>query len=268
VANDIIAGNDPQSPVRRFALGDSCFRRNRRQVERNRACSNCRDAKEEDKVNTVVIESGFKGNTYTDKPLEDGEYCYQLMVNCVGGGNSAMSNEMCGEIDVPCPNVTGTKAVIEECKTATITWTAAAGAKEYKIEREGVAPVTVETSPYVEEAEFEHDVTYTWTITTICLSGKEADGVIAETKGNCPGDGIAELANSVAIYPNPTTGMITITADNFTFAKVEIYNTVGQLVDTKTVNKFDISSYSTGVYLFKVYDEYNNSVTKRVMVTK
>ena len=26
--NDVIAGNDPQSPVRRFALGDSCFRRN------------------------------------------------------------------------------------------------------------------------------------------------------------------------------------------------------------------------------------------------
>ena len=26
--NDVIAGNDPQSPVRRFTLGDSCFRRN------------------------------------------------------------------------------------------------------------------------------------------------------------------------------------------------------------------------------------------------
>ena len=27
-ANDVIAGNDPQSPVQRFVLGDSCFRRN------------------------------------------------------------------------------------------------------------------------------------------------------------------------------------------------------------------------------------------------
>ena len=26
--NDVIAGNDPQSPVQRFVLGDSCFRRN------------------------------------------------------------------------------------------------------------------------------------------------------------------------------------------------------------------------------------------------
>jgi len=26
--NDVIAGNDPQSPVRRFSLGDSYFRRN------------------------------------------------------------------------------------------------------------------------------------------------------------------------------------------------------------------------------------------------
>ena len=27
-ANDVIAGNDPQSPVQCFVLGDSCFRRN------------------------------------------------------------------------------------------------------------------------------------------------------------------------------------------------------------------------------------------------
>jgi hypothetical protein len=77
---------------------------------------------------------------------------------------------------------------------------------------------------------------------------------------------ITELANNVSIYPNPTSGTVTIVAANF--ARVEIYNTVGQLVETKTVKSFDVSTYNTGVYFFKVYDANNNSVTKRVMVAK
>jgi hypothetical protein len=60
--------------------------------------------------------------------------------------------------------------------------------------------------------------------------------------------------------------MITIKANDF--SRVEIYNTVGQLVETRTISKFDVSSYNTGIYFFKVYDNNNNSVTKRVMVTK
>jgi len=108
---------------------------------------------------------------------------------------------------------------------------------------------------------------YCYYLITNCPSGTTSEPSDEKCE-TTPGVGIAELANSVTIYPNPTTGMITITADNCTFSKVEIYNTVGQLVDTKTVSQFDISSYSTGVYLFKVYDAYNNSVTKRVMVTK
>ena len=72
--------------------------------------------------------------------------------------------------------------------------------------------------------------------------------------------------DDVSIYPNPTSGTVTIVAANF--ARVEIYNTIGQLVETKTVEKFDVSTYSVGVYFFKVYDTNNNSVTKRVMVAK
>ena len=77
---------------------------------------------------------------------------------------------------------------------------------------------------------------------------------------------INELNNTVTIYPNPTSGAITIESANF--AKVEIYNTLGQLVETKTVNTFNVSNYSSGVYFFKVFDANNNSVVKRAMVIK
>jgi len=77
---------------------------------------------------------------------------------------------------------------------------------------------------------------------------------------------INEINNDVSIYPNPTSGTVTIVAANF--ARVEIYNTIGQLVETKTVKSFDVSTYHIGIYFFKIYDAHNNSVTKRVMVTK
>jgi len=44
--------NFPQG--KHFIATDSHFARNRRQVKRNQACSNCRSAKEEDKVNDSV----------------------------------------------------------------------------------------------------------------------------------------------------------------------------------------------------------------------
>ena len=115
---------------------------------------------------------------------------------------------------------------------------------------------------YIDE-DINANVDYVWVVRTVCLEGESTS---ASTSGKCIPIGINELSNSVAIYPNPTSGTITITADNF--SKVEIYNTVGQLIETKTVDTFVIASYNTGIYFFKVYDVYNNNVTKRVMVAK
>jgi hypothetical protein len=179
--------------------------------------------------------------------------------------NDAQSQKVCKEISCgeapPCDKVTGAKAEITECKKATITWTAVTGAKEYEVTRDG--NTTIVTAPsYTEDAAFEEGKTYEWEIVTVCAENK-SDAV--KVTAVC-GVGINKLSNNVAIYPNPSNGMVTITAANFT--KVEVYNTVGQLVETKTVNIVDVSSYNTGVYFFKVYDSNNNSVTKRIMVTK
>jgi hypothetical protein len=182
--------------------------------------------------------------------------------------NDAQSPKVCKEIECgdipPCDHVLAASATIAECATATIVWTNIEGAKEYRISREGVDDATVAASPYIETAEFEEGKTYKWTIVTVCEEN-ESEGVEVTATAECE-VGINELSNSVAIYPNPSSSMVTIIANNF--AKVEVYNTVGQLVETRTVNTVDVSSYNTGIYFFKVYDSANNSVTKRVMVTK
>ena len=162
-----------------------------------------------------------------------------------------------------CDPVTDAQAQIESCTTATITWTAVANAKGYEVRRDGNLLGTVTTPIFAETADFEHGKTYIWRIKTIC--NKTASGEIsASAIADCTG--ITELANSVVIYPNPSNTSVTITAKNF--AKVEIYNTIGQLIATTTENIVDVSHYNTGIYLFKVYDADGNSVTKRVMVSR
>jgi len=192
---------------------------------------------------------------------------WSVAVACSGGGEgewiSITDTKACDQCDKPI----NAKASFNEC-TATLTWLGAANAKEFRIERDGVEPVMVAASPYTETAEFVDGESYTWTITTICNSGTESEGATVSAISHCSGDAINELSNSIAIFPNPTNGTINITVANANFAKVEVYNTVGQLIETKTVNTFDVSSYNTGIYFFKVYDNDNNSVTKRVMVTK
>jgi hypothetical protein len=52
------------------------------------------------------------------------------------------------------------------------------------------------------------------------------------------------------------------------FSKVEIYNTVGQLLQVATTKIVDLSSYHSGVYFFKMFNATGNSVTKRVAVVR
>jgi hypothetical protein len=216
--------------------------------------------------NVIITTTGEE--SYTDESFDaTTEHTWSVKIACEGGGESAAiiaKKEACNPPPPPCNPVTGATAnIVEECTTATISWAVVTNAKEYKISRDGVATATVAAPPYTETAEFEDGKTYTWKIKTVCAENESTE-VSISAKADCVG--INELVNNVAIFPNPTTGKITIQVDNF--LKVEIFNTVGQLVETKTVDTFDISDYNTGIYFFKVYNVNNNSVTKRVMVAK
>lgn len=69
---------------------------------------------------------------------------------------------------------------------------------------------------------------------------------------------------NISIYPNPASYVVTIEADKF--HKVEIYNTAGQLIKVVSTPIVDVSNFSAGVYLFKVFDFDNKVGVKRVVV--
>ena len=83
------------------------------------------------------------------------------------------------------------------------------------------------------------------------------------------GEGVEEvLNNAYNIYPNPTSGLVTIEAENINY--IAIYNSVGQLVNVvkSENNTVDMSSYDNGVYYFNIVDNAGQNSLQRVVVAK
>ena len=77
----------------------------------------------------------------------------------------------------------------------------------------------------------------------------------------------------VIIYPNPTTGILTIELKNETtgFLKIEIYNLLGEKVYNKLVtqNSININHLDNGVYFLLLKDKNNKHlVTQKLMLQK
>ncbi|MBQ2906777.1 MAG: T9SS type A sorting domain-containing protein, partial [Bacteroidales bacterium] len=70
------------------------------------------------------------------------------------------------------------------------------------------------------------------------------------------------------IFPNPTSGLVTIEAENINY--IAIYNSVGQLVNVvkSENNTVDMSSYDNGVYYFNIVDNAGQNSLQRVVVAK
>lgn len=80
-------------------------------------------------------------------------------------------------------------------------------------------------------------------------------------------DVIGENAEEVALYPNPTTGSVTVKAQGMNH--ISVLNTLGQMVFDANVNGdlqvLDMSQYGAGVYMVRVTTE-NGVGVQRVVV--
>ena len=65
----------------------------------------------------------------------------------------------------------------------------------------------------------------------------------------------------LSIYPNPTTGLLTIEGAEGTTGVYDIY---GRLVFTTTTNTLDISPAADGIYLVRVVDEQGRVYSQKV----
>ena len=72
------------------------------------------------------------------------------------------------------------------------------------------------------------------------------------------------FANKFSVYPNPSSDVLNIRT-NEPIDKVELYNTIGQLIVAKKTTNINISSINIGVYILKIYSG-KRIVTKKVMI--
>jgi len=81
------------------------------------------------------------------------------------------------------------------------------------------------------------------------------------------------MNNAVSVYPNPNGGNfnVSLSAEISGDMTVNVYNTLGELVKTITVNSnstnVDMSEFASGVYVVKVIAE-NQIATKKITITK
>lgn len=61
-----------------------------------------------------------------------------------------------------------------------------------------------------------------------------------------------ELKNSISIYPNPTSGIITINSQYYKYA--EVYDLNGKLILSTYYDEINIGHFTEGLYVVKLFD--------------
>ena len=92
----------------------------------------------------------------------------------------------------------------------------------------------------------------------------------AETTFQTWTEGIAELEQSLKLYPNPTTGVLNIQGEGI--VSVEVYNTVGQRVMTQVVDgnstQLNTESLNNGIYFLRIQANDGNVLNRTFSVAR
>ena len=220
------------------------------------------------------------GRTFEDLDLELGEtYCYQVVAH--GDGFDESSNEVCVEMPaapeppvLPCSAPTGLNH-----DWTSIEWTAPEDRTpdSYTItiinhmlneETEDVAGITETQYVYTPDPEsLAFDISI-----KVKAVYPECESEYALTD---EGDDFIRISNvsidensllNVKLYPNPTSGQMSIEAEEMT--SVSVYDLVGQCVMQMSAQEgqvtVDMSQLHNGIYFIKVNTAYG-SVTQRVV---
>lgn len=83
-------------------------------------------------------------------------------------------------------------------------------------------------------------------------------------------EGVAELEQSLKLYPNPTTGVLNIQGEGMT--AIEVYNTVGQRVMTQVVDgnsiQLNTESLNNGIYFLRIQANDGNVLNRTFSVAR
>ena len=80
-----------------------------------------------------------------------------------------------------------------------------------------------------------------------------------------PTNTVDDNQESVTLYPNPTTGLLTISLSTDIFSSFEIYDISGRLVQRGNSTNVDLINQSEGIYLIKIRTVKGEVLVKRIV---
>jgi hypothetical protein len=188
---------------------------------------------------------GIGNNTQANIP-------FQGKIDDVGMWNRALTaTEVCQLYNNPSFNIIASSSTI--CIGQSVILTASTTATSYTWNT-GATTMSIYVSPTVTS-------TYTVSVSNAAGCGV-ASSTIMVTVSPCTG--INEvLANSISVYPSPTSGLINVilTSELSKNSTIEVYDAVGKLVVKQVLaseaNAINISNLTNGIYTFKVLNNSN-----------
>ena len=219
--------------------------------------------------NVRITSQLLTNTTYLDENLPNGEYEYYVVTYYQNGCLPDTSNYVMATV-LTCRAVNDLASEKLTENSVLLIWSTPeedVGVEGYSVYRNDtlLTEVFVLDTSYLDENLLVGDYVYYVVAhyTNGCLS--DSSNHVWETV--YLGVNEMEMLERVNVYPNPVfTTTVTIDANNF--SKVEIYNFVGQLMGVKSTKTIDVSSYNAGIYFFKIFDNNNNTVIKRIVVLR
>ena len=227
--------------------------------------------------NGTLVTSGYPYvGGYYDTELHFGEYCYTVVAEC-GYGDSEPSEEACAELTLCDPAGDFTAEYVYENEDnygVRLTWKLVASAFPeyfhlYKLnettEYELIAdiPPAGMTYSYFDNVETG---TYSYMLTAEYQFGPE-HCISEPVYASCEVTNLNEANATVAIYPNPTQGEVTLEGEGIN--TVRIMNVYGQTVYNAKVEgdqvRIDLSGMAKGVYMMHIGTENGNAVRQIVV---
>ncbi|MCL2042309.1 MAG: S8 family serine peptidase [Bacteroidales bacterium] len=138
----------------------------------------------------------------------------------------------------------------------------------YNIYRDAELLIAVTDNAYT-DTDVAPETTYCYTVTAVCAEALESEPSNEECL-DIPVTGINEIDNQIKIYPNPTSGELTICDMRYEICDIAIFDVMGRTVLQSHIGNrtshitFDLSNVPAGVYFLRVTTE-NGVIVRKVM---
>ncbi|MBI9035346.1 MAG: carboxypeptidase regulatory-like domain-containing protein [Bacteroidales bacterium] len=220
-----------------------------------------------DKINNFpVTETSFNDTEWP--PVYTDDYMYAVeAIYTEGSAEVVFSTPVhFQEPILPVENLTATDSIGYTIGWALIEWDAPQGANPIAyniyVNNNSTPVATVTGTSYT-----FHDLpaeTYAVGVTAVYNSGESAAEVVMFTITIDVED---MEANSIAVYPNPATDYVVLDIDGS--AKVEIFNTIGDIVNSienyNSGNEINIENLEAGAYFFRITNNDHTSIQKVIV---